>query len=233
MEWTRGRIYRNLQSLISATLWNNKSHNNYVSRTSLSGRLGFSISRKQRNILRLKRTSLWWSLTLDWLSTHFHWNRSCPGVVRDGSLSNFRTFLTEKRTKQTRDSLTKRLEITGWLPFNFVVVRLGPHNLVMGPGDVNSSSSLPHQNSPNFSFERSLFYYESRKRELKTKPTYECRYDERLKTKSEKSTRLSYTGFLLKTRFLRLIYYEWTKRKLKTIHICECRCYERLQTKTK
>jgi hypothetical protein len=39
-------------------------------------------------------------------------------------------------------------------------------------------------------------YYESRNRELKTRPIYECRCDERLKTKSEKSTRLVYTGFL-------------------------------------
>ncbi len=31
---------------------------------------------------------------------------------------------------------------------------------------------------------------ESRKRELKTRPIYECRCDERLETKSEKSTRL-------------------------------------------
>jgi hypothetical protein len=37
-------------------------------------------------------------------------------------------------------------------------------------------------------------YYESRKRELKTKPIYECRYSERLKTNTEKSTRLTYTG---------------------------------------
>jgi hypothetical protein len=37
-------------------------------------------------------------------------------------------------------------------------------------------------------------YYESRKREFKTRPIYECRCAERLKTKSEKSTRLTYTG---------------------------------------
>ena len=36
-------------------------------------------------------------------------------------------------------------------------------------------------------------YYESRKRELKTKTIYECRCDERLKTKTKKSTRLTYT----------------------------------------
>ena len=39
-------------------------------------------------------------------------------------------------------------------------------------------------------------YYESRKREVKTRPICECRCDERPKTKSEKSTRLSYTRFL-------------------------------------
>jgi hypothetical protein len=39
-------------------------------------------------------------------------------------------------------------------------------------------------------------YYESRKREQRSRPIYECRYDERLKTNSEKSTRLGYTGLL-------------------------------------
>ena len=39
-------------------------------------------------------------------------------------------------------------------------------------------------------------YYESIKRELKIRPIYECRCDERLKTKAEESTRLSYTGLL-------------------------------------
>ncbi len=39
-------------------------------------------------------------------------------------------------------------------------------------------------------------YYESMKRDLKTRPIYECRCDERLKTKAEKSTRLAYTEFL-------------------------------------
>ncbi len=32
------------------------------------------------------------------------------------------------------------------------------------------------------------------KRELKTRPLHECRCDKRLKTKTEESTRLSYTG---------------------------------------
>ena len=41
-----------------------------------------------------------------------------------------------------------------------------------------------------------VVYYESIKRELKTRPIYECRDDERLKTKAEESTRLVYTVFL-------------------------------------
>ncbi len=38
-------------------------------------------------------------------------------------------------------------------------------------------------------------YYESRKWELKTRPIYECRYDERLKTKDEESTGWSRTPY--------------------------------------
>ena len=41
-----------------------------------------------------------------------------------------------------------------------------------------------------------VVYYESMKRELTTRPIYECRCDERLKTKDEGSTRLVYTGLL-------------------------------------
>jgi hypothetical protein len=37
-------------------------------------------------------------------------------------------------------------------------------------------------------------YYESIKRELKTRPINECRCDERLETQVEESTRLIYTG---------------------------------------
>jgi hypothetical protein len=40
----------------------------------------------------------------------------------------------------------------------------------------------------------SLVYYESRKRELNGKLINECRCDERLKVKTEGSTRLTYTG---------------------------------------
>ena len=41
-----------------------------------------------------------------------------------------------------------------------------------------------------------IVYFESMKRELKTRPIHECRCDERLKTKAEESTRLTYTGLL-------------------------------------
>ena len=40
---------------------------------------------------------------------------------------------------------------------------------------------------------RKVVYYESIKRDLKTKPIYECRCDERLKTRVEESTLLGDT----------------------------------------
>jgi hypothetical protein len=46
--------------------------------------------------------------------------------------------------------------------------------------------------------------YEARKRELKTRPIYECRCDERLKTKSEKSTHLTYTGLFGELEHLKI-----------------------------
>ncbi len=39
-----------------------------------------------------------------------------------------------------------------------------------------------------------VVYYESIKRELQIRPIYECRCDERLKTKVEEFTLLKYTG---------------------------------------
>jgi hypothetical protein len=41
-----------------------------------------------------------------------------------------------------------------------------------------------------------VVYYESIKGELQRRPIYECRCDARLKTKTDGSTRLTYTGFL-------------------------------------
>ncbi len=47
-------------------------------------------------------------------------------------------------------------------------------------------------------------YYVSMKRELKTRPMYECRCDERLKTKAEESTRLAYTALLGELEHLKI-----------------------------
>jgi hypothetical protein len=47
-------------------------------------------------------------------------------------------------------------------------------------------------------------YYESMKRELKTRPIYECRCDERQKTKPEESTCLTYTGLLGELEHLKI-----------------------------
>jgi hypothetical protein len=41
-------------------------------------------------------------------------------------------------------------------------------------------------------------------RELKTRPIYECRYDERLKTKAQESTSLEYTGLLGELEHLKI-----------------------------
>jgi hypothetical protein len=49
-----------------------------------------------------------------------------------------------------------------------------------------------------------VVYYESIKRELKTRPIYECRCDERLKPKGEESTRLAYTGLLGELEHLKI-----------------------------
>ena len=47
-------------------------------------------------------------------------------------------------------------------------------------------------------------YYESIKRELKIKPIYECRCDERLKTKAEESTRLVSTRLQRELEYLKI-----------------------------
>ena len=47
-------------------------------------------------------------------------------------------------------------------------------------------------------------YYESIKRDLKTRPIYERRCDERIKTKAEESTRLTYTGLLGELEHLKI-----------------------------
>ena len=47
-------------------------------------------------------------------------------------------------------------------------------------------------------------YSESIKRELKTRPIYECRSVERLKTKAEESTRLGYSGWIGELEHLKI-----------------------------
>ena len=49
-----------------------------------------------------------------------------------------------------------------------------------------------------------VVYYESRKREIKRRLIYEYRYDERLKTKNEESTRLSHTGLVVELEHLKI-----------------------------
>ena len=47
-------------------------------------------------------------------------------------------------------------------------------------------------------------YYESIQRELKIKPIYECRCDERLQTKTKEFTRLTYTGLVVELEHLKI-----------------------------
>jgi hypothetical protein len=47
-------------------------------------------------------------------------------------------------------------------------------------------------------------YYESMKREIKTRPIYDCRCDERLKTKAEETVCLTYTGLLGELEHLKI-----------------------------
>ena len=49
-----------------------------------------------------------------------------------------------------------------------------------------------------------VVHYESIKRELQIKPTYECRCDERLRTKTKIFTCLSYTGLVVELEHLKL-----------------------------
>jgi hypothetical protein len=49
-----------------------------------------------------------------------------------------------------------------------------------------------------------VVYYESMKRELKIRPIYECRCDERLKTKTKEFTRLAYTGLVVELEHLKI-----------------------------
>ena len=62
------------------------------------------------------------------------------------------------------------------------------------PGIPSKGTPFPHSTKSLYTrtVVRKVVYYESLNRELKTKPLYEFRCDERLKTKVEESTRLAY-----------------------------------------
>ncbi len=74
----------------------------------------------------------------------------------------------------------------------------------------------------------------TKRKRIPTRPINECRYNERLKTKDEEFTCLTYTGLKLKLRNLIgcFVYYESIKRELKIKPISECQCDERLKTKS-
>jgi hypothetical protein len=49
-----------------------------------------------------------------------------------------------------------------------------------------------------------VVYYESINREVKIKPIYECRCDERLQTKTKRFTRLSHAGLVVELEHLKI-----------------------------
>ncbi len=49
-----------------------------------------------------------------------------------------------------------------------------------------------------------MFIIKSIKRELKTRPIYDCRCDERLEPKDDESTCPGYTGFLEELEYLKI-----------------------------
>ncbi len=63
---------------------------------------------------------------------------------------------------------------------------------------------VSYPDTPLSIFIPEIVYYESIKRELKIKPIYECRCDERLQTKTKRFTRLSYTGSVVELEHLKI-----------------------------
>ena len=58
-----------------------------------------------------------------------------------GPSAKFGALNTEKRAKETGNAPTNRLEFTALLPFNFVLVRPGEHQLALG----HSARQLPRK----------------------------------------------------------------------------------------
>jgi hypothetical protein len=69
------------------------------------------------------------------------------------------------------------------------------------------------------------FNHESINRELKIRPIYECRCDERLQTKTKEFTRLGYTGLVMELEHLK-IKTRLTNEKLASVK-GECEIYIR------
>jgi hypothetical protein len=66
------------------------------------------------------------------------------------------------------------------------------------------SSTLRYVSLSELKREVGVVYYESIQRDLQIKPIYECRCDERLKTKPVESTRLVYTGLFGELEHLKI-----------------------------
>ena len=73
----------------------------------------------------------------------------------------------------------------------FMVQTTRFHILICNQGPYSVCGSVPFSVICHF-----FVYYESTKRDLKIRPIYECRCDERLQTKVKEFTRLVYTEFL-------------------------------------
>ena len=67
-----------------------------------------------------------------------HSTRQLP---RKNRRLKFRALTAEKKAKETGNAPTNRLEFTALLPFNFVLVRLGEHQLALG----HSARQLPRK----------------------------------------------------------------------------------------
>ncbi len=80
------------------------------------------------------------------------------------------------------------------------------HAVPVHPLTFTPSSSFRSSLDLSTSHSRATFfvYSESIKRELKIKPIYECRCDERLQTKTKRFMRLSYTGLVVELEHLKI-----------------------------
>jgi hypothetical protein len=129
------------------------------------------------------------------------------------SISHFHDTVSLGRRKVTqlfdRDDVSRWGDHRGKIGFQSPSRQSRSFRVPMLPSEANETCvsvitmwCLPNDLCPDgsvYSWKRNqnkFVYYESIKWELQTRPIYECRYDENLKTKSVESTRLSYTGLI-------------------------------------